>query len=162
MIARIAGVLWLCILSGCAVEQPGSTLPERWYPPTNDRGDPIFAVFEGRIPCTDSKLSGCDKIKVALALYRDTKSQAPTTYKLARVYVATSPEGARSVVDGAWTVTRGMKLNPGAAVYRLDAGAPPEFRAYWSIGEDILFVLDKDMSPRVGTAGWSYVLNRTQ
>ena len=52
-------------------------------PGDNARGDPVFAVFESRIPCAD-----CEKIKFALALYRDRDTQAPTTYKLARVYVA--------------------------------------------------------------------------
>ena len=116
----------------------------------------------GRIPCEDSEQIGCDKIKVALVLYQGSKSKTPTTYKLARVYVATSPEGNRVVVDGALTVTQGTKLDPNATVYRLDANVPREFRAYWFIGENILFILDKELSPKVGTAGWSYVLNRTR
>jgi hypothetical protein len=161
MTARVALAPLLCILVGCVSEPRESTMAERWYPSMNDNGDPIFAVFEGRIPCTDSEVSDCDKIKVALALYLDRKSGAPTTYKLARVQVATSPEGARSVVDGAWTITRGMKGNPSASVYRLDASVPPAFQAYWSIGEGILFMLDPELNPRIGTAGWSYVLNRT-
>jgi hypothetical protein len=161
MTARIVRVLLLLTLSGCMYQQRHSTIPEPWYPSANENGDPIFAVFEGRIPCTDPELIGCDKIKVALVLYQDSHSKIPTTYKLARVYVATSPEGSRVVVDGALTVTHGTKLDPNATVYRLDASAPREFQAYWSIGQNILFILDNDLNPRVGTAGWSYVLNRT-
>jgi hypothetical protein len=142
-------------------QQRQSTFPEPWYPSANENGDPIFAVFEGRIPCTGPELIGCDKIKVALVLYQNSQSKTPTTFKLARVYVATSPEGRRLVVDGTLTVTHGTKLDPNATVYLLDASAPREFQAYWSIGQDILFILDGDLNPRVGTAGWSYVLNRT-
>ena len=161
MTARIIRVLLLVTLSGCMYQQRYPTIPEPWYPSANENGDPIFAVFEGRIPCTDPEQIGCEKIKIALVLYHGSKSKAPTTYKLARVYVATSPEGSRVVVDGALTVTHGTKLDPNATVYRLDASAPREFQAYWAIDQNILFILDKDLNPKVGTAGWSYVLNRT-
>ena len=40
--------------------------------------------------------------------------------------------------------------------------APPEFRAFWAIADDILFILDRERGPRVGTAGYGYALNRTR
>jgi NlpE N-terminal domain len=153
-------MLLVVAVAGCE-SQPGiSTVSEPWYPSTNERGDPILAVFEGRVPCADPEYVKCEKIKVALVLYHEGTSRKPTTYKLARVYVAASPEGSRVVVDGAWTITKGTKLDPAAPVYKLDASAPQEFRSYWVIDRDILFILDEDLSPRVGTASWSYVLNR--
>jgi hypothetical protein len=78
------------------------------------------------------------------------------------VYVAEEPEGARIVTDGIWSITKGTKLDPNAVVYNLDFNAPEEFRAFWAIGDDILFVLDQNLSPRVGTAGYGYALNRTR
>jgi len=59
-------------------------------------------------------------------------------------------------------IGRGTKLDPNAAIVSLDEQVPPEFRVYWVVDEDILFLLDQDLSPKVGTASWSYVLNRTR
>jgi hypothetical protein len=143
----------------CPGRRPDALEP--WYPATNEHGDPVAGVFEGRVPCVEPGLVDCEKIKVALVLYRDERSHALTTYRLARVYVADSPEGRRVVVAGAAATVRGTKLDPRATVIQLDEQAPQEFRRYWAVDENILFLLDGDLGPRVGTAAWSYVLNRT-
>lgn len=144
----------LIMLSGCGnlVKTTATFAP--WYPSVNENGDPVFAVFESRIPCAD-----CEKIKFGLALYQDQETKAPTTYMMARVYVAKGDD--RTVNKGIWTVTHGTKLDPQAIVYQLDSNAPQEFRSFWAIGQDILFILDQDMNPRVGDAGYGYALNRT-
>jgi hypothetical protein len=162
MTLRLVRALLLASAAGCVVQPDIPNVLEPWYPPMNEYGDPILGVFEGRIPCTEPSLVGCDKVKVALVLYRDSRSNAPSTYQLARVYVATSPEGSRTVTDGAVVMTRGTKLDPQALVYQLDTQAPREFRSYWAIGDSILFMLGDDLSPLVGTASWSYVLNRVR
>ena len=149
----VAALLIGVSASGCLQEPPGAYRP--LYPAVDAAADPLFAVFESRIPCAD-----CEKIKVALALYRDRDTDAPTTYKLARVYVARSPED-RIVVEGTWAIAHGTKLDPHAVVYQLDAHAPRDFQLYWAIGPDILFMLDEARNPRVGTAGYGYALNRT-
>ena len=145
----------LIIMSGCAYFKKATTTFEPWYPVVNKNGDPVFAVFESRIPCAE-----CEKIKFALALYRNRETKAPTMYKMARVYVAKGND--RTVNEGTWTITRGTKLDPQAVVYQLDSNAPREFRSYWAIGQDILFILDQDMNPRVGDAGYGYALNKTR
>jgi hypothetical protein len=153
----------LTFAAGCSENEPAkpaTIVP--WYPETNEAGDLVFAVFEGRIPCADPARVGCDKIKVALVIYHDKESKQLTTYKLARVYVAASPETGCEVVSGSLQVGRGTKLHPDETVYQLDAAAPKEFQNYWLIGDDILFLLDDSLKPMVGTAGWSYVLNRTR
>jgi len=155
-------VLLLLAAQGCAQPSRDPARLEHWYPSANEQGDALAAVFEGRIPCSRPELAGCDKVKVSLALYGKGHPDPPTTYKLALVYVAADPEGSRLVVSGSASVVRGTGLDPLATVYRLDARAPSELQAYWLIGKDILFVLDERLNPRVGTAGWSYVLNRTR
>jgi hypothetical protein len=95
MILRLLGALAAMALAACAAGPDRATLAQPWYAPVNQSGDPLFAAFEGRIPCVEPTMKDCDKIKVAL------------------------------------------------------------------VGNDILFLLDGDLSPRVGTASWSYVLNRT-
>lgn len=155
--------LWLSmlmgiVLTGCmtinTLEKTPPTI-EPWYPAVNEHGDPVFAVFESRIPCAD-----CEKIKFALALYRNRETKTPTTYKLARVYVAKGDD--RTINEGTWAITHGTKSDPQAVVYQLDANAPQEFRSYWLISQDILFILDQDMNPRAGDAGYSYALNKTR
>lgn len=127
-----------------------------WYPAANENGDPVIAVFFNRLPCSDA---GCNKLKFELGFYKDQKTQAPTTYKLARVYVAKNPED-RIVNEGTWTITRGTKLDPQATVYQPDANAPEEFRSYLVVSEDILFILDREKQPRVGDGFYIYTLNR--
>jgi hypothetical protein len=147
----IAWILAALAAASCATPPAA---PEPWYPEVNARGEAVAAVFESRIPCAD-----CATIKFALALYRD-RAGAPSTYRMARVYVEKGNE--RTVNEGTWSMGRGTKLDPQAPVVRLDANAPAEFRAFWAIGEDILFVLGRDLSPRAGTAGYGYALNRTR
>ena len=149
-------LLLICVMSittGCNAQSKTPITVEPWYPATNKNGDEVFAVFESRIPCDD-----CEKIKFALALYVDSKTQQPTTYQMARVYVAKGND--RTINTGTWTIIRGTSLDSQAVVYQLDANAPDEFQYYWAIGNEILFILDQEMNPRVGTAGYSYALNR--
>jgi len=142
------------ILSGCSILAKTPTTFPPWYPVVNNNGDPIFAVFEGRIPCTD-----CQVIKLGLALYEDPKTNTPTTYEMSRLFVGKGND--RTVNEGKWLITSGTKLDPQAVVYQLDSNAPQEFRSFWAIDQDILFILDQAMNPRVGNGAWSYVLDRT-
>lgn len=146
--------LILIMLTGCGFFNKPPVVSASWYPSVNEHGDPVFAVFESRIPCAD-----CEKIKLALVLYRDPKTKTPTTYRMARVYVSKGND--RLVNAGRWAMIRGTKLDPQALVYQLDSNAPQEFRWYWAINEDILYILDQDMNPRVGNASYGYALNKT-
>lgn len=162
VITQLVGMLLLTSLAACVCQQRGPVAVDPWYPQITEKGDRVAGVFEGRIPCTEPSLVNCEKVKVALALYRDARSNALTSYQLARVYVATNPEGSQLIVTGAAGTARGTKLDPNATVIWLDEKAPREFRAYWAIDENVLFMLNQDLSPKVGTASWSYVLNRTR
>ena len=139
----------LFIMSGCSNSVNTPATFEPWYPPVNENGDSIFAVFESRIPCGD-----CQTIKIGLVLYWDRETKEPTTYQMSRVYVGKG--NGRTVNEGVWTITHGTKLDPQAVVYQLDSSAPQEFQSYWAIGQDILFILDPEMNPRVGDAGYGY------
>lgn len=145
----IGGAFWLrsAYFDG-APEEP-------LFQPLNARGDPLFGVFEGKAPCED-----CNAIKIGLALYRDDKTWAPTTYKLVRVYVGKSDE--RQVNEGIWKVAGEVEGYPDAVVYELVSSAPGEFESFWAINDDLLMILDEDGKPRVGNAGFGYLLNRTR
>jgi hypothetical protein len=132
-----------------------------WYPIQNENGDPAMADFENHIPCVDienKSIENCDRIKFGIVLYHDPQTKAPTTYIISRVHVGVNSE--RTVNKGTWTTTRGNALDPNAVVYKLDSNAPEEFRNFWALGEDILFILNQEMQPRVGDAAYGYALNR--
>ena len=137
----------------------GPTVFPPWYPTANDAGDPAFVDFENHVPCEidDSPAESCQRVKFSLVLYRDPESKEPTTYVMSRIRVGVSDD--RQVNEGTWSLGRGTALDPEATVYRLDTGAPEGLDAYWTIGDEILFVLDEQLMPRVGDAAYGYALN---
>lgn len=153
----------LMLLAACSMARTGVLLAEAWYPERNAAGDPLMAVFESRFPCLDEEarsIADCQRVKVALAIYRDAGTGAPTSYLMSRVYVGDERSDDRRLSAGALTLTEGAPFDYRAQVYRLDSGAPPEFRSFWRVSDDILFLLTSDGRPRVGDAGHSYALNR--
>jgi hypothetical protein len=155
-------VLWsiVAILSLMAVVAWSSREPDELvlhppYPEVNATGDPIQAVYEGRIPCAPQN---CDKMKIALVLYHDRVSRAPTTYWFGSVSVFDDDD--RLVTQGRWTEEKGVRGYPDAVVYVLDSNTPPELRYFWRVNDDIVLPLDPSMSPKVGNASWGYMLSR--
>ena len=148
--------LALLLLPGALFSQKGTTKPiTPWYPELNDKGESVFGVFESRVPCAD-----CERIKVALVLYKDQQTGRPASYLMARVYVGKNND--RLVNKGKVKISQGTHLDPAATVYELDANAPEGFNLFWMLGDDLLFMLDHNRKPRVGDAGAGYVLNKTK
>jgi hypothetical protein len=129
-----------------------------WYPETNLNGDSIYGAFENKLPCSDQ---GCAKIKFALAVYKNAQTNSPTTYLMARVYVARDENG-RITNNGDISISTGIPSDATVTVYNLTSGAPDEFKHFWKINDDLLFILDNDLKPRIGNAEYGYVLNRTR
>jgi hypothetical protein len=124
------------------------------YPEVNADGDPILAVFEGRIPCN---VANCEKLKVGLVLYQHRKAKSPTTYWLGIIGASGND---RIVTQGTWTIRHGVKEYPEAVVWELDSNTPLDLRFYWHVNENILLLLDQSMSPKVGNAAWGFMLSR--
>jgi hypothetical protein len=124
------------------------------YPEVNAHGDPILAVFEGRIP---SPVPTRQMVKVGLVLYQDRNASAPTTYWLG---IVGTQGNDRLVTSGTWTIKRGVEGYPDAVVYELDANAAFDLRHYWRVDDNILLPLDASMRPKVGNSAWGYVLSR--
>lgn len=143
----------LALLSACQERLVSETFDPP-YPETNASGDPIRAVFEGRVPCS---IANCEKLKVGLVLYESRKDKAPTTYWLGVIGVSGDD---RIVTQGAWGIRRGVKGYPQAPVYALDQHADDGLRYFWRASDDILLVLDPDMNPKAGNAAWGYMLSR--
>jgi hypothetical protein len=151
----IAAALMSLALAGCAYSGKAPVSFDPPYPEVNANGDPILADFEGRIPCA---IEGCQVMKVGLVLYQNRNTKAPTTYWLGLLHVGKGND--RTITQGNWTIRRGVKEYPDAIAYELDSNTPQDLRYYWRVNENILLVLDQNMSPKVGNAAWGYMLSR--
>ena len=121
--------------------------------------DSLMGVFEGRTPCgqiavefTGFPSQNCEKIKWQLTLYRDSSSGRPTTF----LY-----EGTRTTRRGTWTTRRGSASDPNAWIYQLAPVPSGKPLFLLSVEDDVLLLLDPQLSVVVGDASWSYALNRT-
>jgi hypothetical protein len=151
IVISLAG-FWL-YQGGCAQKAPTSFDPP--YPETNIAGDPIFVVFEGRVPCT---LQDCTVVKVQLVLYQNRETGAPATYWLGLVRVGLGNE--RMVTQGTWAIQRGVNEYSEGVVYKLDSNTDAAFQYYWRVSDSILLMLDENLNPKTGNAAWSYTLSR--
>lgn len=151
--AMLLAVALLFFLVSC--EKDEAQVISQWYPETNVSGDSVLGVFENKLPCSD-----CEKIKFAIVIYKSAQTDLPTTYMMARVYVSKNDDRLTNI--GNISVTQGTSLDPEATVYQLDSNAPAEFRFFWRIDDNLLFILDENLAPRVGNAAYGYVLNRTR
>ena len=124
------------------------------YPEFNANGDPIFAVFEGRIPCDGED---CRMLKIGLVFYGNGEAEAPATYWLGRIGLWGNE---RSVTTGRWTMQRGVKNYPDAIVYKLDSNAPANFQLFWRVNDNVLLPLDRDLNPKAGNSAWGSMLSR--
>ena len=162
--AVVVAVLVVVLQNRSAPGTPGTAAtPETsgsWYPLANEAGDPAVADFATRVPCTidDPPAPTCQRVKFSVVLYSDEASGEPSTYLISIIRVGVSD--ARETHEGTWTVGQGTALDARATTYELDDGAPEHLRAYWAIGDDILFLLDEDRMPRVGDTGYGYALSR--
>ena len=119
----------------------------------------VLGVFEGRTPCNEIvfEFTGippherCLKVKWQLTLYQDQKMGAPSTYLF---------RGTGTVRTGTWTILNGTKNNPEAMVYQLRADDSQQITSFLSVGDDHLFLLDKELNLLVGNALFSYTLSR--
>lgn len=154
----LASILFAMGAAGSASTQ--ETTP--WYPPTTGEGDAVRSVYQSRFPCMDETartLPQCERLKFALALYHDPSTGRPTRYVMVRVYVGNDDE--RVIDSGGWSIVSGTSTDDRAQVIQLDESAPADFRLFWIISDDVIFLLDRDRKPRVGDAGYGYAVNRT-
>jgi hypothetical protein len=157
MIKRSApGVLGtIALLTACPAPPPVQTRFDRPYPERNAAGEPISAVFVGRVPCGTRV---CEMRKVELVLYGREGGVGVRTYWLGQVRVGTGNE--RDVAEGVWQPARGLHEHPQALRYELDARADPSLRRLWRVNEDVMLVLDDALRPRPGNGAWGFMLSR--
>lgn len=134
-----------------------------------------FGVFVGTSPCDAAvrpslgihQTTDCELVKWNLVLYDDPDTGTPTTYTLVCDYGppqqgtnGLSAGAGRTQRQGKWRFARGTRADPDASVYQLDPGEPGCL-SFARVGPHLLHLLDREGSPMVGNAGWSYTLNRS-
>ena len=118
-------------------------------------------IFDGRTPCLDfagqynlQVGNDCHKLKWKLTLFRDSKTNKPTTYALQTTL------NRPKITEGNWTIIKGAKTNPEAIIYQLDPDKPDESISFLVGDENVLFFLDKKNQLFTGNSDFSFTLNR--
>jgi hypothetical protein len=140
--------------------------------PATTHADPaakpeVFGEFVGSSPCGepfgklfDIPADANPPVRWALTLYQDPKTRTPTVYKLRAESDGAKPPAARKPVtkekEGRWSLGNGTKADPDAVVYELGGAV-----SFYKVSDDVLHALNPDRTLAVGTAGWSYTLNRS-
>jgi hypothetical protein len=159
-----------------AAESSRSTLIPQTAVSSEQRGEPVLGVFEGATPCSPAnpplpQIPGnaeCEQMKWKLTLNQDPATGNPTTYQLLTSY-GLPQQGTRDLrgggtplnLEGKWTTLRGIKANANAVVYQLNPDNPQEAISFIRMDDNVLHLLTQDKSLMVGSAAWSYTLNRT-
>lgn len=136
-----------------------------------------FGVFVASSPCDAvsgallkiPETANCELIKWHLTLYYDPGILAPTTYKLNYAY-GLPKQGTNGLSQGEtkierkgrWAIVKGTKTDPDAMVYQLSPDNPQESISFLKVGHNLIHLLDRDKSLVIGSAGWSYTLNRAE
>lgn len=173
----VIAIAFCCMLAGVSKAQTAAadnklsqTVTFRPIP----AGLAVIGVFEGRPPCNEiakqlniSTPDDCIKLKWRLVFYRDSVTLQPTTYTLLLAGggdVVKQPDGSsyqQKLLEGKWTIVRGMRSDADAVVYRLEAEANV-YLYLLKADENVLFVLDENKEFRVGNEDFSYTLNRVK
>ena len=109
--------------------------------------------------------SDCEFVKLQLTLYVNDKNE-PASYKLEYTYgdgeagTEGFKNGKKVNSEGKWQISKGSKNNSSAVIYQLDPDKPEKSIAFIKLSEGILHLLDNEKRLMIGTAGFSYTLNK--
>ena len=135
----------------------------------------VFGIFLASTPCSQGTrpLPGipvnadCILIKWRLELSQDEFKKTPTTYKLHCLYGlpkqgTTGFIGGGKTIDleGRWTVIKGSPAKPQATIYQLHDNKTSQTISFLKLSDDLIHLLDSDLRLMIGSAAWSYTLNR--
>ncbi len=109
----------------------------------------------------------CELMKWNLILYQDESGKTPATYKLHCLYGLPKQGttgfiggGKKVEMEGKWTIIKGTGSNLNAIVYRLNDNKTNKTISFLKLNDDLLHLLDSDQRLMIGSAAWSYTLNR--
>lgn len=139
------------------------SIPVLGFSQSTKKTEVLYGVFDGRTPCQEMAqqikeptTAACIKIKWRLALYKDSLTGQPSSYKLmGLVYKREAPR------KGEWKIIKGSAADPNATVYELVFPGKPSI--FLQEGDNnILFFLDANKKLLVGNRDFSFVLNRVE
>jgi hypothetical protein len=137
----------------------------------------VPGVFLASTPCSlgTRPLPGipvnadCELIKWKLVLYQDEVKKTPAGYKLHCVYGLPKQGttgfigGGKTIeLEGKWTIVKGTASNPRAIIYQLHDDKTNQTISFLKLNDSLLHLLDSDLRLMIGSAAWSYTLNRTK
>jgi hypothetical protein len=106
-------------------------------------------------------------MKWHLTLYQDGSKKTPDTYKLDCFFGLPKQGtngfiggGKKTEMEGKWTIDKGTPSDPHAIVYRLHDSKTNTTISFLKLNDNLLHLLDSDQRLMIGTAAWSYTLNR--
>ena len=135
----------------------------------------VLGIFIASTPCSQgtkplpgiSLNEDCELIKWNLTLYQDEPKKTPTTFKLHCVYGLPKQGttgfiggGKKIEMEGNWTIVKGAGSNPNAIVYQLNDSKTNKTISFLKLNDDLIHLLDSDLHLMIGSAAWSYTLNR--
>jgi len=138
------------------------------------KGPSVLGVFEGRPPCIEIAKQlkipipyDCVKLKWDLVFYQDPVTLQPSTFTLDIVGggdVIKQDGGSyqRKILEGKWTIVKGLRSDPDAAIYALEFNNLKARLYLFKGDENVLFVLDENKAFRTGNEDFSYTLNRVE
>ena len=152
---------WSYTLSRKESSANNSPILPAWTPSPPEETAAGQVIFDGRTPCLDFARefnlqvgNDCFKLKWKLTLFRDSKTNQPTTYNLQSTLNRTG------IREGKWTIIKGVKNNPGAIIYRLNPDEPIKAVSFLVGDENVLFFLDRENRLFTGNSDFSFTLNR--
>jgi hypothetical protein len=135
----------------------------------------ILGIFVASTPCTQGTRpipgipvnTDCELIKWKLTLFHNKTTKTPATYKLHCVYglpkqgtTGFTGGGKQVDIEGKWTIINGTAANPNAIIYRLNDDKTNQTISLLKLDDGLLHLLDSDMHLMIGSAAWSYTMNR--
>ena len=141
----------------------------------NPGASSILGVFVASTPCSQgsrplpgiSVNTDCELIKWKLTLYQDKSAKLPGTFELHFTYglpkqgtTGFIEGGKKGEMNGTWTIIKGMGTNSNAIVYQLSDNKTGKTISLLKLSDNLLHLLDSDQHLMIGSAAWSYTLNR--
>jgi len=135
----------------------------------------VIGSFAASTPCSQGTRpvpgipvnADCELIKWNLTLFMDESQKTSGTYELHCVYGlpkqgTTGLIGGGKNVDmkGRLNINKGIPSNHDAIVYQLHDSKTNKTISFLKLSDDLLHLLDSDQRLMIGSAAWSYTLNR--
>jgi hypothetical protein len=136
----------------------------------------VLGVFVASTPCSEGTrpLPGippdidCELMKWKLTLYQNASKKTPTIYKLHCSYglpkqgtTGLIGGGQKIELEGEWKIIKGTASNPRAVVYQLHDNKTSTTVSLLKLSDSLLHLLDSELRLMIGSAAWSYTLNKT-